>query len=533
VINSSGFHGMQEEIEAASSFEEISPRDLGTVQNALAASLAAPWPEALMEAVTAFEVDAQALADALTAADLEATQEAVAGIHHTQHELSGAAFEWLATNDGDALMAGLINSRYLGRVENALAIVLATPWYDDLKDPAGRFAGDLKTLAEALAANNLTAAAEAGHAIHSSQHDLSHDTYEWLGDQEEVTADPAAVLAAIDVIDSTGFHGMTEEIANASSFEEISPRNLGRVQNAWYAGLVVIWPGEVASQAQTFLADAKALVEALNTADLEASIAAAEAIHGSQHDLSHEIYHWLGGQGASAIGVGAIVSAIDIIDSSGFHGMSEEIEAAAGMKDISPRNLGTVESALAAAGLVNWPAGLLDFADDFIASASSLALALESGDLESAKEAAGDVHHSQHDLSNAVYAWLFEEVGGNPVAMHVEDGGHGDGHAEQDLPEEYADAEVIALEVTDWGWDPAVITLNVGEPVVLEITNTGLMPHGIWVPSLAINMATPPGSVTLVPLTPEETGEFMMGCNEPLCGTAEQHAEMFTTIVVE
>jgi heme/copper-type cytochrome/quinol oxidase subunit 2 len=96
--------------------------------------------------------------------------------------------------------------------------------------------------------------------------------------------------------------------------------------------------------------------------------------------------------------------------------------------------------------------------------------------------------------------------------------------------------------VSDWAWNPDTITLKKGEPVVLEITNVGVMPHGIWIPGLAINVDTPPGEVThvdtppgevtLVTLTPQEEGEFMVGCNDAMCGTSEQHAEMSATVIV-
>jgi hypothetical protein len=531
LIDSTGFHGLQEEIEAATSFEEISPRNLGSVQKALWVSMAAPWPELLAESVAAFEKDVQALADALTAGDLAAAQEAAAGAHHTQHDLSGMVYEWLAGMNGADLRASLINSRYLGRVQNAQIVVQATPWFGDLVVAADDLAADLQALADALSAGDVIAAAEAADAVHGTQHDLSHSTYEWLSDQSEVATETYSVLAAIDIIDNTGFHAIQEEILVATSFEEVSPRNLGRVENALVSGLVVTWPTAFSTDTNTFLSDAKALLDALTAGDLETSKAAAADVHASQHDLSHAVYHWLGEQSGSANGIGAVISVIDIIDGTGFHGIQEEIEAAQSMEEVSPRDLGRVLNALVAAQLVAWPSPLNEAAQGFITDAQALADALETGDLASAQDVAGDAHHTQHDLSNDVYVWLSDQAGVAFVSDHESSEAVSE-HSNDGLHEEYADATIISLEVSDWGWNPMSITLKKGEPIVLEITNVGVMPHGIWIPGLAINVATPAGEVTLVPLTPEEVGEYMMGCSEVMCGTAEQHSSMTTSLIV-
>jgi cytochrome c oxidase subunit 2 len=530
-IDSTGFHGLQEEIEAAAAFEEVSPRDLGKVQNSLWACAVAPWPEVLAEGVAAFEADAQALVDALTDGDLAAAQTAAAGAHHTQHSLSGAAFEWLGGQNGADLLAGLINSRYLGKARNALTVTLATPWEGGLVSAADVVAADLHELVEGLEAGDVAASAEAAHAIHGSQHDLSHNTYEWLAEQSGTASQPDAVLAAIDIIDSTGFHGMQEEIQAAAAFEDVSSRDLGKVEKALSVALVVTWPSEISADAELFIADAGTLVDALGAADLVASQTAAEAIHGSQHDLSYGVYHWLGEQSGSADGTGAVIAVIDIIDSAGFHGMQEEIEAAQSMEDVSPRDLGKVQNAIAAAELVTWPGSLNDAAQDFLADAQVLADALDQGDLAAAQAAAGGIHHTQHSLSNEVYAWLSEQGGGTSAAEHDSSEAAFE-HSDDALPDEYVNATVIPVEVSDWAWNPDTITLKKGEPVVLEITNVGVMPHGIWIPALAINVDTPPGEVTQVALTPQEFGEFMLGCNDSMCGTSEQHAAMTGTVMV-
>ena len=90
----------------------------------------------------------------------------------------------------------------------------------------------------------------------------------------------------------------------------------------------------------------------------------------------------------------------------------------------------------------------------------------------------------------------------------------------------------LKIEVSDWNWNPNTITLTQGEAVTLEITNTGLMPHGIWVPELGINEGVRAGKTIYVELTPREKGEFMIRCSDPTCGTGEQHVGMMATLII-
>lgn len=436
-------------------------------------------------------------------------------------------------------MASLVNPRYLGKVENVLAVSEATPWYGDLVTSAKAFQADLHTLADALAAGNVEAAAEAGHAIHESQHALSHATYHWLGTLSGLTASADAVVAAQDIIDSTGFLGMAEEIEAAETMADVNPRSLGKVQKALAVARAVTWPDTSGDQAQAFKADAEALVKALDAGDLAGAKTAAEAIHGSQHDLSHGVYEWASAEVQDTPGTGAIVKAIDIIDSTGFHGMGHEIEKAETMADVNPRNLSKVRKALTVAQMAAWPDELVDQVQAFTTDAEFLAKALDTGDLAGAKAAAKAVHGSQHDLSHGVYEWLGSEevAAGTSVdnaettTASVEETEHTQTESST-AADQYADAELVNVEVSDWGWDFKTLTLTEGEPVVLEITNTGEMPHGIWVPQLAINTDAPPGEVVRVKVMPEETGEFTLMCNNPMCGTGKQHADMVAKVVV-
>ncbi len=81
LINTSGFHAMEEDIEAAQSMDDVSSGNLGRTKNTLAAVRAVSWPEELGEPLHHFEESTQALADALSVGDLQAAKEASGEIH--------------------------------------------------------------------------------------------------------------------------------------------------------------------------------------------------------------------------------------------------------------------------------------------------------------------------------------------------------------------------------------------------------------------------------------------------------------------
>lgn len=532
IIDGSGFHGLSEMIAGAESMEDVNPRTVGTVEKALWVSRAASYPESISEALAAFQEDAQALIEALSAGDLDVAKSASHDIHETQHELSNQAFEYISGLDSNAMTASLINSRFLGTVENVYIAVASVDWPDDLAGAASAFTSDLAALAAALQANDVAVAAEVGGAVHGTQHDLSHDVYHWLGEQVAQTDQLEAIAAAIDIIDSGGFHGMSEEIAGAESMEDVSPRNLGRVENALAAARVVEWPESLHDAFAAFSSDAEDLASALENGDLELAKEASHAIHESQHGLSNGAYEYLAANPGAAASVAAVLVAQDAIDTAGFHGMAHDLEHATSMEEVNPRFLSTVLRVNTTAKLVAWPAELDSTAQAFIVDIEALAGALEAGDLAAAQEAAGAVHSSQHDLAHGTYAWIGSDVDFVAAAQPTQEPGEADGE-EDGLPAEYSDAQVVKLLVDDWYWDPTTIELQMGVPVVLEITNEGALPHGIWVPQLNINVDAPAGETVLVPITPAETGTFTILCNNELCGSAEQHANMIAKIVVE
>ncbi len=100
-------------------------------------------------------------------------------------------------------------------------------------------------------------------------------------------------------------------------------------------------------------------------------------------------------------------------------------------------------------------------------------------------------------------------------------------------PDEIIQEEVIQVEVTDYGWTPDVITIGVGDQVTIELTNTGDMPHGIYIPALGVNEGVRSGRTILVDIeAPSVPGEFTIECSDPMCGTMLQHNGMVATLII-
>ena len=165
------------------------------------------------------------------------------------------------------------------------------------------------------------------------------------------------------------------------------------------------WPAGISQEAQSLLDNLTALDEALVKADLSAAKDAAEALHESQHDLSAATYDWLGTQNATVSNVGAVLGVIDLVDTAGFHGMSQAHAAATSFADIPSSDGRTIKHVLAAAKTVAWPADIKTEAEAFIHDLAEHDATMDAADLAKCQVAAEAVHHTQHDFSQAVYGW--------------------------------------------------------------------------------------------------------------------------------
>lgn len=103
----------------------------------------------------------------------------------------------------------------------------------------------------------------------------------------------AQLMAALDIIDSTGFHGMDEDLQQAS---EINPRYLGQVRKAQRVVAGTSWPAEIEDKVAEFSAALDDFETALEGNDLAAAKAAATRAHAAQHDLSNAAWPLVGGE---------------------------------------------------------------------------------------------------------------------------------------------------------------------------------------------------------------------------------------------
>ena len=93
-----------------------------------------------------------------------------------------------------------------------------------------------------------------------------------------------------------------------------------------------------------------------------------------------------------------------------------------------------------------------------------------------------------------------------------------------------ADPRVINVIVRRFEFDPAVITVNVGEPVRLMVRSEDGV-HGLEIKKFKVNKDIPRGGeAVIINFTPNSAGEFPIMCSE-YCG--DGHEDMRGTLVVQ
>jgi cytochrome c oxidase subunit II len=88
---------------------------------------------------------------------------------------------------------------------------------------------------------------------------------------------------------------------------------------------------------------------------------------------------------------------------------------------------------------------------------------------------------------------------------------------------------VIRISAKKFEYNPKVIKIKKGVPVVLELTSLDRL-HGFNCPGLGIRSDINPGKTTRVKFTPAKSGTFSFFC-DVFCG--EGHEDMNGKIIVE
>ena len=197
------------------------------------------------------------------------------------------------------------------RVRGVLELSRASTFPEVLSGEVASFEGAASDLLDALAAGDLAAAAIVGEAAHGAQHALYHASYQWLAEHRDGPEDPllaaVSVVAALDVIDGTDLHGFHLRLESAQSLDGQDLIGRDELLAALTASRAAPFPDLLAESVAAFQTDIQALVDALDSSDLEAAKMASAGAHGSQHVLSHRAYGWLAEQQGDAI-VGALAA---------------------------------------------------------------------------------------------------------------------------------------------------------------------------------------------------------------------------------
>lgn len=92
--------------------------------------------------------------------------------------------------------------------------------------------------------------------------------------------------AVQELIDTAGFHDMAEAIADT---QQLEPAYLATVERVADGLAEVSWPDDLKAPAEAFLASLRDLQQALESGDVAAATVASDAVHDTQHELSHAI----------------------------------------------------------------------------------------------------------------------------------------------------------------------------------------------------------------------------------------------------
>jgi hypothetical protein len=107
-----------------------------------------------------------------------------------------------------------------------------------------------------------------------------------LGDEIRAISDATqrtAVVTALNVLGNAGLHDIDE----AAAASEVDAGASGGVEDAIIAMSAVVWPEELATDAEALIADLEALATALESADAAVVAEPATTAHDAAHDFEH------------------------------------------------------------------------------------------------------------------------------------------------------------------------------------------------------------------------------------------------------
>lgn len=311
-LDSAGFHDMA---TAISNTKKIDTAYLSKVNRVAKILSQTNWPASLSGQGKAFSAALKDFSTALEKTDVAAATKTSGTVHDAQHDLSHEIDTWMNTGPAKARAADpfsvsvaqflldtagfhdmattlsntqKIDTSYLSKVNRVRKVLKQATWPAALNDQAVAFGKSLDAFAVALEADKVKDAIPASDAVHDGQHDLSHEIDTWLAGNpaKAAAADLFNVSVAQYVLDTAGFHDMATSISNTQKI------------NTSYASVVIrtrkvlgqlTWTPALKQPGEAFVAALGKFQTALEANTLKDALAASEAVHDAQHDLSHEI----------------------------------------------------------------------------------------------------------------------------------------------------------------------------------------------------------------------------------------------------
>lgn len=185
-----------------------------------------------------------------------------------------------------------IDAAYVSTVNRVKKVLEHTTWPQELHEQAQAFIVSLGDFATALGDDKVDDAIELSDTVHEEQHELSHAIDDWMVNAKPVAtdADPFKVRVAQYFLDSAGFHGMAETLAETKTIDATYPSRISRVMKVLAQTL---WPEDLNEQAQAFITSLSDFSTALSDNKVDDAITFSDTVHDAQHELSHAIDDWM------------------------------------------------------------------------------------------------------------------------------------------------------------------------------------------------------------------------------------------------
>lgn len=298
----------------------------------------------------------------------------------------------------------IVDPNYNSVVKKVKKVLENTNWPTDLNSQAQIFIANLGLFSEALAANNVADAVALSETVHDEQHDLSSaiDTWASTFTDSDTEVDSFGVAIAQYVLDSAGFHEMSEDLTTTQTIDSTSNSIVKRVKKVLEN---TTWPTELNTSVQAFIVNLGLLSTALAANNVADAIIFADTIHDDGHSLSSSIDSWQAtyDTSGSAADVFDISVAQFVMDSAGFHGMEENLTT---NQSIDTTYNSIVKKAKKVLANTIWPSSLATQANEFIENLDLFSAALAINNVADAEIISGTIHENQHDLSDAIDEWL-------------------------------------------------------------------------------------------------------------------------------